>query len=150
MGIFDKIKSAIWGESNENQARPAVGEVHNPAMTASVSSKEPQPTATPTNATTPAASSPSATTSASSVDVAAILDQAVKTKGQKLDWRRSIVDLMKALGMDSSLSNRKELATELNYDGDTSDSAAMNMWLHKALMKRLAEHGGRVPPELID
>lgn len=79
-----------------------------------------------------------------------MLDQAVKKRGQKLDWRHSIVDLMKALEMDSSLANRKELAKELNYSGDMGDSAAMNIWLHRALMKKLADHGGRVPPELLD
>jgi hypothetical protein len=84
------------------------------------------------------------------VDVAAMLDDAVTRKGQKLDWRRSIVDLMKALDLDSSLDNRKALAKELNYEGDTTKSAAMNVWLHKALMKKLAETGGRVPPELMD
>lgn len=79
-----------------------------------------------------------------------MLDAAVKRKGQKLDWRRSIVDLMKALDLDSSLANRKELAAELNYAGDTGDSAKMNMWLHKALMKKLAENGGKVPADLLD
>jgi hypothetical protein len=74
----------------------------------------------------------------------------VKSSGQKLDWRRSIVDLMKALDLDSSLSHRKELAKELNYTGDTNDSATMNVWLHKALMKKLAENGGKVPPDLAD
>jgi hypothetical protein len=82
--------------------------------------------------------------------VAPILDAAVKKNGQKLDWRRSIVDLMKALDLDSSLGARKELAKELNYTGDTNDSATMNMWLHKALMKKLAENGGKVPAELTD
>lgn len=82
------------------------------------------------------------------MDVAAILDDAVKQNGQKLDWRNSIVDLMKALDLDSSLSARKELADELNYTGDTNDSATMNVWLHKALMKKLAENGGKVPGEL--
>ena len=74
----------------------------------------------------------------------------MKKSGQKLDWRRSIVDLMKALDLDSSLSARKELAAELNYTGDMNDSATMNMWLHKALMKKLAENGGKVPAELTD
>jgi hypothetical protein len=74
----------------------------------------------------------------------------VKKSGQKLDWRRSIVDLMKALDLDSSLSARKELAAELNYTGDMNDSATMNMWLHKALMKKLADNGGKVPAELTD
>lgn len=84
------------------------------------------------------------------MDVAPVLDAAVENSGQKLDWRHSIVDLMKALKLDSSLAARKELAEELNYTGDTNDSAAMNMWLHKALMKKLAENGGKVPADLTD
>jgi hypothetical protein len=67
----------------------------------------------------------------------------------KLNWRESIVDLMKLVGMDSSLSARKELAAELGYAGDTSDSAAMNIWLHKQVMKKIAENGGVVPTELL-
>jgi Domain of unknown function (DUF3597) len=69
-------------------------------------------------------------------------------KKEKLDWRRSIVDLMKVLDLDSSLSARKELAQELHYTGDTSDSAAMNIWLHKQVMRKLAENGGKVPDDL--
>lgn len=84
------------------------------------------------------------------VDIAPVLDAAVKKSGQKLDWKHSIVDLMKALGMDASLSERKELAEELGYTGDQSDSATMNMWLHKALLKKLSENGGKVPAELLD
>ncbi len=68
---------------------------------------------------------------------------------EKLDWKRSIVDLMKLVGMDSSLSARKELAKELNYTGDTSDSAAMNIWLHKQVLRKLSENGGKVPQELL-
>jgi hypothetical protein len=74
----------------------------------------------------------------------------VKKNGQKLEWRHSIVDMMKALDLDSSLTARKELADELHYTGDKNDSATMNVWLHKALMKALAEHGGKVPVELLD
>ena len=85
---------------------------------------------------------------APAVDVAPILDKAVAAKGEKLDWRRSIVDLMKALDIDSSLSARKELAKELGYTGDTSDSASMNIWLHKQVMAKLAANGGNVPDDL--
>jgi len=67
---------------------------------------------------------------------------------ERLDWRRSIVDLMKLLNLDSGLSARKELAKELNYAGNTNDSAAMNVWLHKQVMIKLAENGGKVPDEL--
>ncbi|MBB3950707.1 hypothetical protein GGQ76_002001 [Aureimonas jatrophae] len=78
------------------------------------------------------------------------MDKAVRDSGQRLDWRHSIVDTMKALGLDSSLGERKELAEELGYTGDTADSAAMNVWLQKALMRKLAENGGQVPAELRD
>jgi Domain of unknown function (DUF3597) len=67
---------------------------------------------------------------------------------EKLDWRKSIVDLMKLLDLDSSLSARKQLAQELKYSGDMNDSAAMNIWLHKQVMTKLAENGGKVPAEL--
>jgi hypothetical protein len=82
------------------------------------------------------------------VDVAAVLDGLAAKNAQKLDWKHSIVDMMKLLDMDSSLSARKELASELHYSGDTDDSAAMNIWLHKQVMQKLAENGGKVPDEL--
>lgn len=84
------------------------------------------------------------------VDIVPILDAAVTKSGQKLDWKRSIVDLMKAVGMDASLDERKELARELSYAGDAHDSARMNTFLHKALMKKLSENGGTVPADLLD
>jgi hypothetical protein len=82
------------------------------------------------------------------VDVAPILDKAVAAKGEKLEWRTSIVDLMKALDIDSSLAARKELAKELKYDGDMNDSAKMNIWLHKQVMTKLAANGGKLPDDL--
>jgi hypothetical protein len=82
------------------------------------------------------------------VDVAAVLDKLAREAGQKLDWRKSIVDLMKLLKMDSGLTARKKLAQELHYTGDTNDSAAMNVWLHKQVMRKLADSGGKVPNEL--
>jgi Domain of unknown function (DUF3597) len=84
----------------------------------------------------------------SPVDVEAILTKLASQNKEKLDWRGSIVDLMKLLNLDSSLSARKELAKELHYTGDTKDSAAMNIWLHKQVMIKLAENGGKVPDEL--
>jgi hypothetical protein len=84
------------------------------------------------------------------VDVAAIVDKAAKSKGEKLAWRTSIVDLMKALDLDSSLGARKELAKELKYTGDTNDSAKMNIWLHKQIMEKLAANGGKVPDDIKD
>ncbi len=86
----------------------------------------------------------------SEVDVEKILDDLAQQSGQKLNWRTSIVDTMKALGIDSSLEHRKELARELQYSGDMNDSAAMNVWLHKRVMKELAANGGKLPPELRD
>ena len=82
------------------------------------------------------------------VDVEAILTRMAAKESQKLNWRTSIVDLMKLLGLDSSLEERKELARELGYTGSTSDTATMNIWLHKQVMEKLAQNGGRVPAEL--
>ncbi|HXX08892.1 MAG TPA: DUF3597 domain-containing protein [Pseudolabrys sp.] len=82
------------------------------------------------------------------VDVAAIVDKAAAATGEKLAWRTSIVDLMKALGLDSSLAARKELAKELKYTGDTNDSATMNVWLHKQVMAKLAANGGKLPADI--
>jgi hypothetical protein len=85
----------------------------------------------------------------SDVDVAATLDKAVAAKGEKLDWRNSIVDLMKALDLDSSLGNRKQLAKDLHYTGDTNDSATLNIWLHKQVMERLAKNAGKPTSDLM-
>jgi hypothetical protein len=85
---------------------------------------------------------------APAVDVAPILDKAVAAKKEKLAWRTSIVDLMKALDIDSSLGARKELAKELGYTGDTNDSATMNVWLHKQVMAKLAANGGKLPADV--
>jgi Domain of unknown function (DUF3597) len=98
-----------------------------------------------------ASASPTATPTAApaqTVDVAAIVDKAAAAKGEKLVWRTSIVDLMKALDLDSSLAARKQLAKELNYTGDTNDSATMNVWLHKQIMTKLAANGGKLPPDI--
>ena len=98
-----------------------------------------------------ASASPTAAPSAppaQSVDVAAIVDKAAAAKGEKLAWRTSIVDLMKALDLDSSLTARKQLAGELNYTGNTSDTATMNVWLHRQIMAKLAANGGKLPPDI--
>jgi hypothetical protein len=84
----------------------------------------------------------------SDVDVAAVLNGLAASNKEKLDWKRSIVDLMKLLGLDSSLNARKQLATELGYKGDMNDSATMNVWLHKQVMQKLAANGGKVPDDL--
>jgi hypothetical protein len=123
MSIFGKIMSAIFGTKAD--AAPSSG-----------------------GATTSTGSSSASAAPAQSVDVAPILDKAVAAKGEKLAWRTSIVDLMKALDIDSSLGARKELAKELGYSGDSNDSATMNMWLHKQVMAKLAANGGKLPPEI--
>jgi hypothetical protein len=136
MSIFGKIMSSIFGSSAATAA---------PAGSAPAGSA-PAAGASPT--TTAAATAAPAAAPAQSVDVAPILDKAVAAKKEKLEWRTSIVDLMKALDIDSSLSARKELAKELGYTGDTSDSASMNIWLHKQVMSKLAANGGKLPPEI--
>jgi hypothetical protein len=95
----------------------------------------------------PAPASSSAVPGAS-VDVAAVLDALSAKTTEKLDWRHSIVDLMKLLSIDSSLAARKALASELHYDRDTSNSASMNIWLHKQIMAKLAANGGKLPDDL--
>ncbi|HEX7784231.1 MAG TPA: DUF3597 domain-containing protein [Sphingobium sp.] len=133
MSIFGKIKDAIFGKKKE---------------------PEPAAAAPAAPAPTPAASAPQAAPAApiaiSEVDVEAILADEAAKKGQTLNWRTSIVDLMKLLDIDSSLANRKELATELGYTGALDGSAEMNIWLHKAVMRELAKNGGKVPTDLTD
>jgi len=127
MSIFGKIMSAIFG--TKAGAAPASG-------------------GAATSTGSPAGPSTAPAAPAQSVDVAPILDKAVAAKGEKLEWRTSIVDLMKALDIDSSLGARKELAKELGYSSDTSDSATMNVWLHKQVMVKLVANGGKLPPEI--
>ena len=129
MSIFGKIMGAIFG--SHASATPASGGAA-PAGSAPAS----------------AGSSPAPAAPMGSVDVAAIVDKAAASKGEKLAWRTSIVDLMKALDIDSSLTARKELAHELGYTGDTNDSATMNIWLHKQVMDKLAANGGKLPPDI--
>ena len=125
--------SARASEAKANAARPAA-----PAA----------PAAPATPRTTPASSV--ATAAPPVVDVELVLETMAAGNQQKLDWRNSIVDLMKLVGIDSSLANRKALAQELGYTGDMNDSAKMNVWLHKEVMRRLAENGGHVPANLTD
>jgi hypothetical protein len=96
----------------------------------------------------PSSTPGAATTTLAEVDVEDVLTKLAKQNKEKLDWRRSIVDLMKLLNLDSSLSARKQLAQELHYTGDLNDSASMNVWLHKQVMQKLAENGGKVPADL--
>ena len=86
----------------------------------------------------------------STVDVEAMLEAKAKTFGHKVNWRTSIVDLMALVGIDNSLAERRELARELGYTGDMNDTAPMNIWLHKQVMRKLAENGGKVPADLLD
>jgi hypothetical protein len=131
MSIFGDIMSTIFGRSAS--AAPSGS-----AASSSVSTSAPQ-----------AQGAPSAKPSAqASVDVAAVLDGLAQQKKQKLNWRTSIVDLMKLLDLDSSAATRKHLANELHYQGDMKHSAKMNIWLHKQVMIKLAENGGKVPDEL--
>jgi pectate lyase len=135
MSIFGKIMSAIFG-TKADAATPGTA-------TAAPAGGGSAPAAGPgTSGGSPGAAP------AQTVDVAPILDKAVAAKGEKLEWRTSIVDLMKALDIDSSFSARKELAKELGYTGDSNDSASMNIWLHKQVMTKLAANGGKLPPEI--
>ena len=86
----------------------------------------------------------------STFDVGASLESMAKGSSEKLNWRTSIVDLMKLLKIDSDITNRRALANELGYTGDLNDSATMNTWLHKAVMQKLAENGGKVPANIAD
>jgi hypothetical protein len=92
---------------------------------------------------------PGGSTPLSGIDVEAVVAKLAETKKEKLDWKHSIVDLMKVLDLDSSFAARKQLAQELKYSGDMNDSASMNIWLHKQVMQKLAENGGKVSPDMM-
>jgi len=134
MSILGSLMGKILGhsaresEAKANAARPAA-----PAA--------PAPAAAPT---------PAATAAPPVVDVETVLETMAAGNKQTLDWRNSIVDLMKLVGIDSSLANRKALAQELGYTGDMNDSATMNVWLHKQVLRKLSENGGQVPANLLD
>jgi|SRR5690348_13160153 hypothetical protein len=112
--------------------------------------RAPQPTQQPAPQTAPQSAQQPQAAPMQQVDVEAVLNNMQQQSGQQLNWRTSIVDLLKLLGLDSSLQARKELAAELHYTGDTNDSASMNVWLHKQVMRKLAENGGKVPADLKD
>lgn len=130
MGIFSTIKEKIFGKKEE---APVAAPTPAPAPTAA-----------------PAAAAPAAPQPVSVVDVEESLSRQAAASGETLNWRTSIVDLMKLLGIDPSLANRKELAQELGYTGELNGSAEMNIWLHKAVMRELAANGGKVPSDLTD
>jgi hypothetical protein len=127
MSSFGTIMSAIFGHANASPAAPST------------------PGASPSSSSAPA---PSGSSSGTTVDVGAILTKLASQNKEKLDWQHSIVDLMKLLNLDSSLTARKALATELHYTGNESDTATMNVWLIKQVMQKLAENGGKLPPGL--
>ena len=148
MGLFDTLMKTIFGHAPAS-TQPTSGASQTGASGAgqsgAVAASGAQPASATAGAATQAAPAP-----AQQVDVAAILNGLAAKNPEKLDWKRSIVDLMKLVGMESSLSSRKELATDLGYTGDQNDSASMNMWLHKEVMKKLAENGGKVPADLLN
>ncbi|MEG3161456.1 DUF3597 domain-containing protein [Sphingomonas sp. LB2R24] len=147
MSIFSKIKSAIFGEKGPlGSGHFGTPKADAPAPAPQTTAAQPAPTPTPTAPTPQAA--PAAP--AQAVDVEAVLSGIASKKGSDLNWRTSIVDLMKLLDLDSSLDNRKELATELGYTGAKDGSAEMNMWLIKAVMRELEKNGGTVPANLKD
>jgi hypothetical protein len=160
MGILSNIFHKIFPSSHPAvQAGGQAGAGAAPAASTSGQQNIPQPTQQPTQQpaqqpaqqpqSTPAATGPAATLN-QQVDVEQILTDMQKQSGQQLNWRTSIVDLLKLLGLDSSLQARKELAAELHYSGDTNDSASMNIWLHRQVMNKLAANGGKVPADLKD
>jgi hypothetical protein len=132
MGLFNDLMSKIFGDAKT-------------PGTAAAGTSATQPTV----ASAGKAAAPPTTGVTQVVDVAVVLNGLAAKNPENLDWKRSIVDLMKLVGMDSSLSARKKLATELHYSGDQNDSASMNIWLHKEVLRKLAENGGKVPPELL-
>ncbi len=134
MGILSNIFHKIFPSSH-----PAVAQAETPGAT---------PSSDPAGANAAPAATP--TQSMPEVDVEQILNGMAQSAGQTLNWRTSIVDLLKLLGLDSSLQSRKELAGELGYSGDTNDSASMNIWLHRQVMNKLAANGGKVPADLKD
>jgi hypothetical protein len=136
MGILSNIFHKIFPSSHPAVQNPQTGGAGSMQSTTTGQAAPATPSAPP-----PAAPM-------DSVDVEAILSG--MPQSQTLNWRSSIVDLLKLLNLDSSLQARKELAHELDFKGDTSDSASMNIWLHRQVMNKLAANGGKVPPELRD
>jgi len=147
MSVFGNIMSKIFGHA---KAQAAPGAPQQPSTTTSSSGKTsgPAPASAAPTGTSTAKPAAAPATAHVQVDVEAVLKDLAGKNKEKLDWRHSIVDLMKLLKLDSSLTARKELAKELHYTGNTKDTAAMNIWLHKQVMIKLAENGGKVPESL--
>ena len=137
MSIFGTMMSKILGRSHDAPAPASFGTVSGGSSS---------------TAPAPAAAAPAAASAApmSEVDVESVLEGLASKYSHKVNWRESIVDLMSLLGMDNSLAQRRALAQELGYTGDTKDTATMNIWLHKQVMRKLAENGGKVPADLLD
>jgi hypothetical protein len=140
MSLLGKIVSKILHPFGGGSAEAAPSESSNPTSTASTGSTGSG------GASAPAGGAPAGGT----VDVEQVLNGMAAKNPQQLNWRTSIVDLMKLLDLDSSLTARKQLADELHYTGDKDDSATMNVWLHKQVIKKLEENGGKVPADLKD
>ena len=152
MGLLNNLMSKIFSHSGATVAATSQAAAAPTPQTATAQPAAAPGTASPVAAAAPPAVAPSAAASvapAKSVDVAAILDELAAKNPEKLDWKKSIVDLMKLVGMDSSFKSRKQLAQELNYIGDPNDSASMNVWLHKQVLIKISENGGKVPQELL-
>lgn len=152
MGLLKDLMSKIFSHAPAAAAPagapPAPGNA--PAATTASTVQTSAPGTAPAAPATASAAPATATAAPpQQVDIAAILNGLAAKNSEKLDWKHSIVDLMKLVGMDSSLSSRKELAADLHYTGDTQDSATMNMWLHKEVLKKLSENGGHVPADLL-
>ena len=137
MSILGSILSTIFGHASAAPAAPASSPQPAPGAQAPAA---PKPAAAPASGMPPKPAAP--------VDVEAILNKLAAQSKEKLNWRLSIVDLMKLLNLDSSLTARKALADELHYTGNKNDSATMNIWLHKQVMQKLADNGGKVPDDL--
>ena len=149
MGMFSNLMSKIFGHATASSAAspasvpPLTASTDCPPTTAGLTASVGSVPTTAAPAASPATKSPQPT-------VDAVLNELAAKSSEKLDWRTSIVDLLKLVGMDSSLAARKELAVELKYPSDQSDSAKMNVWLHKQVLIKLSENGGKVPQELLN
>ena len=149
MGMLNDLMSKIFGHAS---AAPSATSA--PSSTTIESATAPSGTTPAASAVAPATAAPTATSDVAArpvqaADITAILDELATKNSEELDWKKSIVDLLKLVDMDSSLSARKQLAKELNYPGDENDSATMNVWLHKQVLRELSEHGGKIPRELL-
>ncbi|MEC4722069.1 DUF3597 domain-containing protein [Noviherbaspirillum sp. CPCC 100848] len=149
MGILSNIFGKIFPSSHAANTQGQQPSAQPGAQSSAQPSQPASPQAAPAAPSQPAPAQ-AAPVAMEQVDVEQILNDMARKNSQKLNWRTSIVDLLKLLDLDSSLAARKELAQELQYSGDTSDSAAMNIWLHRQVMNKLAANGGKVPADLKD